>query len=147
LVVDIPRGLAMDGYPGALLQVLSNLLLNSIQHGLEGRTRGRIHILATRVRKDEVLIEFGDNGQGISEAHLRRVFEPFFTTRLGKGGTGLGLSISYNIVTAVLGGSLQVSSPPGCGALFKMLLPLVAPDKQPVAARAARPAAAAQPRP
>ncbi len=133
LSVEIPSGVAMDGFPGALLQVLSNLILNAVQHGLEGRTHGRIAIVAARQRRDEVLIEFSDNGQGISEAHLKRVFEPFFTTRLGKGGTGLGLSISYNIVTSVLGGSIQVSSPPGGGVVFKMSLPLVAPSQKPMA--------------
>lgn len=134
LSVVIPRGICMDGYPGALLQVLTNLLLNAIQHGLEGRRRGRIRVVGSRQRRDEVLIEVSDNGQGISEAHLRRVFEPFFTTRLGKGGTGLGLSISYNIVTSVLGGSIQVSSPAGGGAVFKLVLPVVAPGDQPSAA-------------
>jgi signal transduction histidine kinase len=130
LSVFIPAGIVMDGYPGALLQVLTNLMLNAIQHGLAGRQHGHISIVASRVRKDAVLIQFSDNGYGISDAHLKRVFELFFTTRLAMGGTGLGLSISYNIVTAVLGGSIQVSSPPGSGAVFRMVLPLVAPGER-----------------
>jgi len=130
LSVIIPGGIVIDGFPGALLQVLTNLMLNAIQHGLAGRQHGHISIVASRVRKDAVLIQFSDNGHGISDAHLKRVFEPFFTTRLAMGGTGLGLSISYNIVTAVLGGSIQVSSPPGSGAVFRMVLPLVAPGER-----------------
>lgn len=128
LSLDIEPGITMDSYPGALSQVLTNLMLNALQHGLDGRTHGRIAIVARPLRKDTVLIEFSDTGVGISDAHLQRVFEPFFTTRLGSGGTGLGLSISYNIVTAVLGGSIHVDSPAGGGARFQLLLPRVAPD-------------------
>lgn len=126
LVLQIPNGIVMDSHPGALIQVLGNLIANALQHGLDGRVNGRISIAATLLR-DEVLIEFADNGCGISEAHLRRVFEPFFTTRLGKGGSGLGLSISYSLVTSVLGGSISVSSPAGSGALFRLVIPTRAP--------------------
>jgi signal transduction histidine kinase len=129
LVLDIPAGILMDSYPGSLNQVLTNLTINALQHGLDGRNNGRIAIRAAR-QENEVTIEFSDNGGGISDAHLRRVFEPFFTTRLGSGGTGLGLSISYNIVTLLLGGSLQVSSPAGSGATFKLRIPLTAPMRK-----------------
>ncbi len=126
LALQIPAGIAMDSHPGALIQVLGNLITNALQHGLDGRVDGRISITATPLH-DEVLIEFADNGCGISDAHLKRVFEPFFTTRLGKGGSGLGLSISYSLVTSVLGGSISVSSPAGSGALFRIVLPTKAP--------------------
>ncbi|MEG0883492.1 MAG: ATP-binding protein, partial [Janthinobacterium sp.] len=76
---------------------------------------------AARVR-----IVFEDNGGGIAEQHLSRIFDPFFTTKLGQGGSGLGLSISYNIVTALLGGTIQVTSSPA-GTRFTLDLPLVAP--------------------
>jgi len=131
LLLDIPPGITMDSHPGALIQVLSNLMVNALQHGLDGRTHGRISITALRLHKDAVAIVFSDTGCGISDAYLRRVFEPFFTTRLGSGGTGLGLSISYNIVTAVLGGSILVDSPAGSGARFRMTLPITAPVETP----------------
>lgn len=57
-----------------------------------------------------------------------RVFDPFFTTRMGQGGSGLGLYIVYNIVTSLLGGSIEVSSQPGRGTCFTIDLPLCAPD-------------------
>ena len=72
---------------------------------------------------------FGDDGTGIAASHLARVFEPFFTTRPGHGGSGLGISISHHIVTAVLGGRIAVSSPPGSGALFQWVLHQVAPER------------------
>ena len=59
---------------------------------------------------------------------MARVFDPFFTTRLGQGGSGLGLSIVYSLVTDVLGGHIEVSSREGEGSCFTLTLPLVAPD-------------------
>jgi signal transduction histidine kinase len=56
------------------------------------------------------------------------VFDPFFTTRMGRGGTGLGLSICHNIVEGVLGGHIAVSSTPGEGTAFVMTLPRAAPQ-------------------
>jgi signal transduction histidine kinase len=66
-----------------------------------------------------------DDGRGIAAAHLPHVFEPFFTTRMGRGGTGLGLHISFNIVTAVLGGKICVESVPGQGTTVRLSMPRV----------------------
>lgn len=68
-----------------------------------------------------------DNGRGILAEHLPRLFDPFFTTRLGQGGSGLGLHIVYNIATGVLGGRIDVSSQPGKGTRFVLELPCRAP--------------------
>lgn len=130
LVLEIPDGIMMDSYPGSLSQVLTNLMVNALQHGFEDRQGGRVTVSAAQ-QAGVVTIAFSDDGHGIPEAHLRRVFEPFFTTRLGRGGTGLGLSISYNIVTSLLGGSLHVSSPAGGGAIFTLRIPSTAPVREP----------------
>jgi signal transduction histidine kinase len=71
-----------------------------------------------------VRIEFSDDGRGIEPGHAARVFEPFFTTRMGSGGTGLGLNIVYNIVTTLLGGTIRAEGAPGAGAVFVLDLPL-----------------------
>ena len=68
-----------------------------------------------------------DDGRGIAEADLKRIFDPFYTTKLGRGGTGLGLSICQSLVTQVLGGTISVASRPGEGTAFTMRIPLVAP--------------------
>jgi signal transduction histidine kinase len=70
-----------------------------------------------------------DTGHGISADNLHRVFDPFFTTRLGQGGSGLGLHIVHNLVQSVLGGRIEVESQPNQGACFRMTLPLHAPER------------------
>ncbi|MFY7863447.1 two-component regulator propeller domain-containing protein [Roseateles sp.] len=119
-------GLQMDSYPGPLGQVLSNLIINALVHGLEGRRQGLMTLRAQKMDDALLRIEFSDNGCGIKAEHLGRVFEPFFTTKLGQGGSGLGLHISYNIVTGMLGGSIAVSSEPGAGTCFTLTIPFVA---------------------
>jgi signal transduction histidine kinase len=123
LKIDIPDGLLMDSYPGAFGQVLSNLIINAIVHGLDGQEQGLISITGQAQGDQHIVLIVQDNGRGISAEHLERIFEPFFTTRLGQGGSGLGMHISYNIVSSVLGGSIGVSSPDGEGARFEMILP------------------------
>jgi PAS domain S-box-containing protein len=124
---DVPGDLAMDGFPGPLGQVLGNLLENAAIHGLAGHRRGEISITARVGDADRVLIVIADRGRGIAPEHMPRLFEPFFTTRLGQGGSGLGLMISRNIVTAVLGGRIEVRSAPGEGTAITLDLPRVAP--------------------
>lgn len=127
LRIEIESGLLLDSYPGSLGQVLSNLIMNAMVHGLQGRTDGLISIEGRAIAEDRVELIFCDNGTGIDEAHLDRIFEPFFTTRLGQGGSGLGLHICYNIIGSILGGSISVSSSKDSGACFTIILPRSAP--------------------
>lgn len=124
----IEPGLTLDSYPGPLGQVLTNLINNALVHGFAPGQRGRIDISASALGADEIQISVRDNGRGIDPAHVRRVFEPFFTTRLGQGGSGLGLHIVHNIVTGILGGRVDVHSSVGAGAQFVLRLPVNAPQ-------------------
>lgn len=126
LEVSIPRALAMDGYPGPLGQVLTNLVMNAVQHGLRDRS-GRVGVQAAALDADTVALRVEDDGVGIAPEHLPRIFDPFFTTRLGEGGSGLGLHICYSLVRRTLGGRIEVESGPGKGARFALTLPRVAP--------------------
>lgn len=124
---DIANGLELDSYPGPLGQALDNLINNAMTHAFVNGQRGRIEVHARGIDADEVQIEVRDNGVGIPADNLKRVFDPFFTTRLGQGGSGLGLHIVHNIVTEVLGGHVDVSSQPGAGTVFALRVPLRAP--------------------
>jgi len=126
LVVDVPPGIVMDGFPGPLGQVIINFVNNAMLHAFD-QAGGTMRLSAAQVEAT-VRIEFRDDGRGISPEHLARIFDPFFTTRMGQGGTGLGLNIVYNIVTSLLGGTIRVESEPGHGSCFLIELPLRAPD-------------------
>lgn len=126
---EVPAGLWLDSYPGALGQVITNLINNAVLHGFSGRERGRVRITAAAVavEPDSVRLVIEDDGVGMSEEVRRRAFDPFFTTRLGQGGSGLGLSLVFNMVTGVLGGRVDLRSRPGSGCVFELVLPRVAP--------------------
>jgi PAS domain S-box-containing protein len=127
--VECPDDLEIDSYPGALSQVLTNFVMNSLLHGfIEGQV-GTITISAQLHTRDTVMIRYADTGRGIPEKNLARIFEPFFTTKRGAGGTGLGLHIVFNIVTQSLGGTIAVESIEGRGASFILSIPCIAPVK------------------
>jgi signal transduction histidine kinase len=119
--------LLMDSYPGPLGQVITNLFNNSIMHGFDGRNEGEINIRFVQADQ-HVKIYFNDNGTGIDSSKIKRIFDPFYTTKLGQGGSGLGLNIVHNIVNCVLGGDITVTSK--VGTAFEVVLPLVAPTQQ-----------------
>jgi signal transduction histidine kinase len=129
LYCQIPVDLTMDSYPGPLGQVLTNLLTNSLQHGFEGRASGRVEITAERQDDGRVCLQVADNGIGIPPDLLGRIFDPFVTSKLGRGGNGLGLHIVWNTVNGVLGGTVSVDSSPERGTRFRIILPVVAPSQ------------------
>lgn len=124
---NIDDEIELDSYPGALGQVLVNLINNALSHGLQGLEHGKIGLYAFPYEPGWIELAVSDNGHGIAPEHLSRIFDPFFTTRLGQGGSGLGLNIVHNLVTGVLGGKLEVASQPGWGVRFAIRLPLCAP--------------------
>jgi signal transduction histidine kinase/purine-cytosine permease-like protein len=123
--VDCAAGIEMDSYPGPLAQVVTNLVLNSLQHAFEPGMPGTIRISAHAADGDEVIIYYEDDGHGIPQGLHDKIFEPFFTTRRGFGGSGLGLHLVYNIVTIRLNGSIEVVAREGGGTLFVIHLPRV----------------------
>ena len=127
LVVQVPEGIVLDSYPGALGQVLINLINNAYLHAFEGSRDGRVEIAAIDLG-EQVEIRVSDNGLGMSQANLAQMFQPFFSTKIGHGGTGLGTTIVENLVNGTLGGSLQVESAVGAGTRFKIRLPKQVPS-------------------
>jgi signal transduction histidine kinase len=103
-------------------QVLLNLVHNALNAMPGG---GRLHIRTSIRSKDErswIVIQVADNGVGIDEKDLDRIFEPFYTTRADSGGTGLGLSVTYGLVMDH-GGTIDVESQRGSGSVFSVWLP------------------------
>ncbi|MDC8012993.1 two-component regulator propeller domain-containing protein [Tahibacter soli] len=108
--------------PGALYQILTNLVMNSLTHGYAPGVAGALSIAVAR-DGDEAVVDYRDDGAGMDEATRSRIFDPFFTTRRGQGGSGLGMHIVYNLVTQALGGTIACRSAPGRGVEFRIRFP------------------------
>jgi PAS domain S-box-containing protein len=107
-----------------LRQVFLNLILNA-QQAIEGE--GEIHISTARYEQalqPSILVQLSDSGVGIAQEDLGRIFDPFFST--GKKGTGLGLWVTQDIVRQH-GGRIEVSSDPGRGTVFSIVLQVDSP--------------------
>ena len=115
-------GIRIVTEPGALAQVISNLVLNSLTHAYGEGNAGHLRLLVER-EEGGVFLCYGDDGCGIPPGSLPKIFDPFFTTRRGEGGSGLGLHIVYNLVTQTLGGRIAVESELGLGTRFLIHLP------------------------
>ena len=120
--IDCDPGLVLTSYPGALAQVMTNLVLNSVVHGYAEGVSGRISLSAA-AHDGGVRLRYADDGRGIPDELLQHIFEPFFTTRRSAGGSGLGLHIVYNLVTQRLGGTISVDSAAGKGTVFTIDIP------------------------
>ncbi|HBB36064.1 MAG TPA: hypothetical protein DDZ80_15715 [Cyanobacteria bacterium UBA8803] len=116
--------LIIDSYPGALSQVVTNLVLNSITHAYQPDEGGNLRFQVMGDR-DRAIVQYTDDGCGIPAQNLGKIFEPFFTTARSQGGSGLGLHIVYNLVTQKLQGTIRCESQLGVGTTFIINLPLV----------------------
>ncbi len=116
-------GLRIVTHPGAIYQILSNLIINALLHAFEPEQAGTVSITATLVG-DEVQIECADDGKGIPAEIQDRIFDPFFTTRRGSGGSGLGLHIAFNLVVGTLNGIIHLDKKVARGTTFRIRFPL-----------------------
>ncbi len=119
--IDLDETLSrLKSDPGRLQEIFLNLFTNAFAAMEDG---GRLSISAQMTDNKLMKIRVTDTGCGIPQSDISRVFEPFFSTRTGKGGTGLGLAITYGLVKE-LGGDIQVTSKVGEGTTFILTLPL-----------------------
>lgn len=124
LTLDCPGEIPMEGYPGALAQIVTNLLDNALLHAFTPKQPGHFAIRVRR-QQEQVRLQFSDDGCGMDQDTVTRVFEPFFTRNREHGGTGLGLHIVYNLVSGKLQGRIACDSRPGEGSRFTLTLPLI----------------------
>ncbi|OIQ96279.1 sensor protein FixL [mine drainage metagenome] len=120
VVIDVPKEMPFYGSPGQIQQVITNLVQNA-SDATENLPDPMLTITA-RTDGEGICILFRDNGPGISDQAMGKIFDPFYTTKPVGKGTGLGLSISYGIIERH-GGRLSVSNAPEGGAEFKLCLP------------------------
>jgi len=112
----------MNSYPGSISQVIINLIQNSILHGYEKGEEGVISI-STFQDTDKIKLVCTDNGKGVSNEVVDKIFDTFVTTKRNQGGTGLGLNITYNLVNQHLKGSIELDLKYEEGASFVLEFP------------------------
>lgn len=118
----IDKSIELDSYPGIMAQLISNLTTNALKHAFSDKAQSII-TLKSEQQDQFLLLYFIDDGHGISSDNLAHIFEPFYTTRRGKGGSGLGLSICYNLVKNKLQGKITCQSTLGQGTQFTLCIP------------------------
>ncbi len=118
------NAIAMQSYPGAFSQIITNLVINSLTHAYYDLNKAGQLQFQIAQQDDKVLITYSDDGNGIPSENLDKIFEPFFTTARDRGGSGLGLHIIYNLVTQTLKGTILCESTVGVGTKFAIALPL-----------------------
>jgi signal transduction histidine kinase len=124
---QVPEGIVVNGFPGALGQVLINLINNAYSHAFEPGATGCVQVQA-KAHGGWVEIQVVDDGVGMSPELIAQLFQPFFSTKIGRGGTGLGMTIVENLVKKTLGGTIAVESSEGAGSTFLIRFPKVAPS-------------------
>ncbi|GLQ75790.1 sensor histidine kinase [Vibrio penaeicida] len=122
--VDCPDNIHIESYPSCYIQIYTNLIANSIRHGFDEWSGDKNIFIHVSTNEENLIICYKDTGQGVDEQILKRIFEPFVTTKRGKGGSGLGANIIYNIVNQLLKGKIECSSELGHGAEFVITVPL-----------------------
>jgi signal transduction histidine kinase len=135
--VDCPEDITIDSYPGALVQVITNLISNARDHAFPDGRAGHLALKVGRLPGERIRIAFSDDGVGIPPEHLPKVFDPFYTTGRDRGSTGLGLHIIYNLVTGTLSGRIDIDSRPGAGTTVAFEMPMSLGPAEPARAASA----------
>jgi len=121
--VECDESISLDVNAGAISQIISNLVINSIKHGFNETNEGKILIEAYEKNKN-IIIRYRDDGAGMDDEALAQLFDPFFTTKRGEGGSGLGTHVVYNLVTTSLKGKIDVQSKVGKGLAYLIKFPI-----------------------
>lgn len=122
ILVDCPDKLTVNSFPGAISQILTNLIMNSLLHGFETIEEGKITI-GVEPEKSSITLRYSDNGKGMTPEQRQKIFDPFYTTKRGTGGTGLGMHLVYNLVTEKLRGEIECDSTLNKGTLITIRIP------------------------
>lgn len=107
IVIICDDAIILDSKPGALSQIITNLIINSLIHGFEFIDNGQISIEVSQQDKHTSIV-YKDNGKGLNAQQESRLFEPFYTTKKEEGGTGLGMHIVEDLAKHSLKGDIKV---------------------------------------
>jgi len=133
LVLDLEENVKVQGYPNELIQCFMNIFNNARDALIENNVseEERYIFITQRIKNDTVIIRFKDNANGIPENIIKKIFDPYFTTKHQSKGTGLGLNMTYNFIVNRMDGTVNVenvqyefNNKNYEGAEFKIVLPL-----------------------
>ncbi|MFD2446626.1 sensor histidine kinase [Bacillus sp. CGMCC 1.16607] len=124
IIINCNKDLQINSQPGAISQIFTNLIMNSLIHGFEKLEREKVITISIEKKDNSMIMTYRDNGHGIALENLQKIFDPFFTTKRTTGGSGLGLHIIYNIVTQTLKGTITCESNVNQGVMFQIQIPL-----------------------
>ena len=114
----------LDSFPGAYTQIMTNLIMNSIQHGFKEKTNGHIRITC-KVKNNVLTIHYEDDGKGVAEENRKKIIDPCLTTNRQNGNSGLGMNVIYNISTQTLSGKISLESEEGDYTRFIIEIPII----------------------
>ncbi|MCW8914842.1 MAG: PAS domain-containing sensor histidine kinase [Magnetovibrio sp.] len=129
VTVSGDEDISINTQPGAVSQLITNLIINSLTHAFDEGDAGTIRIEATK-DGDDLILRYRDDGKGMDDDVRNHIFDPFFTTKRGSGGSGLGMNIVFNQVTQTLGGTVTCESKLGQGTKFIITIPQKAGEEQ-----------------
>ena len=129
--LDLDKNILVDGYENELTQCLINIFNNAKDAMIEKNIENKLLFISTSKIKGEACIKIRDNGGGIANELLEKIFEPYFTTKHQSQGTGLGLHMTYTLISNGMKGTIEASNVSYRyegknykGAEFKVTLPL-----------------------
>ena len=119
IIINCPDDLEICVHAGAVSQIVTNLIINSIIHGFDGVEHGEI-TMDVKMYNNTLQLNYRDNGNGVSDVQLQNLFEPFYTTKGSEGGSGLGTHIIQTLVTDTLNGKISAHCQPGSGLSYEI---------------------------
>ncbi len=123
VVNEVDGQLKINSYPGAIAQIIGNIIKNSDRHGFESKPVGEIRIRADKFGH-RLHLTLSDNGQGMPEEAVEKIFDPFYSYHRETQGTGLGMNIVHTIVLQKLLGEIHCASIEGQGTRIDIDFPV-----------------------
>lgn len=120
--INCPDKITCNTYPGVLSQIMTNLVMNSVLHAFKPGQAGLINIEVT-AQDGCVSVDYCDDGVGLDEEGVKKLFDPFYTTKRNEGGSGLGAHLVYNLVTQKLKGEVEVETSLNHGLCYHIRFP------------------------
>ena len=119
---NCPQDLMITANPSSIIHILTNLMENSATHAFTDTAQGLIDLKIMLEADGSLFIKYSDNGLGMNEEQVEKIFNPFYTTKRGTGNTGLGMTVVYNTVSH-LKGEVECNSILNQGTSFTIHLP------------------------